>query len=149
MPRKNPAIAWILGWLVPGAGHWYLGQRSRALVMGCALAGCFGAGVLVGGRSTVSTLHPEYLVIQWGVGLPAAAAWAAGNPEPADLPVGRRDLGILYTLVPSLLNLVAALDASARAAGASPGAIPGPAPAPTPATAAAPAGDARREEDPA
>jgi hypothetical protein len=144
--RRNPAIAWTLGWLLPGAGHWYLGQRARALVMGGALAGCFAAGVLVGGRSTVSTLHPEYLVIQWGTGLPAAAAWAAGDPEPADLPVGRRDLGILYTLVPSLLNLVAALDASARATGANPGAPPGPAPVPAPAPSPAPA-EGRREED--
>jgi len=141
VPGKSPLLAWILGWLLPGAGHWYLGQRSRALVMGGALAGCFVAGVLVGGRSTVSTLHPEYLVLQWGTGLPAAAAWAAGDPEPADLAVGRRDLGILYTLVPSLLNLVAALDASARAAGADPGAPPAPAPA------RAPGPDARREGD--
>ena len=38
MERRNPAIAWTLGWLLPGAGHWYLGQRARALVMVCVIA---------------------------------------------------------------------------------------------------------------
>lgn len=118
---RHPLLAWTLGWLLPGAGHWYLGQRSRGLVLAGALIGCFGAGVLLGGRSTVSRSHPEFLVLQWGAGLPAAAAWAGGEAEPADLPVGRRELAVLYTLVPALLNLVCALDAAARAAGADPG----------------------------
>jgi hypothetical protein len=131
---KNPLLAWLLGWLLPGAGHWYLGQRSRGIVLAGALTGCFGAGVLLGGGGTVSRAHPEFLVLQWGAGLPAAAAWAGGSAEPADLPVSRRELGVLYTLVPALLNLVVALDAAARAAGADPGGPTGPrrAPAPTP-----------------
>ena len=121
---SDPLLAWILGWLLPGAGHWYLGQRARGAVLCATLVGCFAAGVLVGGRSTVSTRHPDgpaYLVLQWGAGLPAAAAWAAGDPVPLDVAVSRRELGILYTLVPALLNMVAALDAAARAAGADPG----------------------------
>lgn len=124
MNDRRPALAWILGWLLPGAGHWYLGQRARGAVLGAALVSCFAAGVLIGGRSTVSSGKPEYLVLQWGAGLPAAAAWAAGDPSPADVPVSRRELGILYTLVPALLNIVVALDAAARAAGADPGGPP-------------------------
>jgi hypothetical protein len=119
--HRHPLLAWLLGWLVPGAGHWYLGQRARGAVLCGVLVGCFVSGALLGGRGTVSTGHPEFLVLQWGAGLPAAGAWAAGDPEPADLPVARRELGILYTLVPALLNMVAALDAAARAAGANPG----------------------------
>ena len=122
MARTRPALAWLLGWLVPGAGHWILGQRARGAVLFASLAGCFAAGVLIGGRGTVSRAHPEYLVLQWGAGLPAAAAWAAGTRTPADVDVSRRELGVLYTLVPALLNIVAALDAAARAAGADPGA---------------------------
>jgi hypothetical protein len=126
--EQNPALAWLFGWLLPGAGHWYLGQRARGAVLCGALVGCFLAGVLIGGRSTVSTGKPEYLVLQWGAGLPAAAAWAAGDAAPADVPVSRRELGILYTLVPALLNIVAAIDAAARAAGADPGGPPPPEP---------------------
>jgi len=121
VPTRHPLPTWILGWLVPGAGHWYLGQRARGLVLFGTLVGCFVAGALLGGRGTVSSRHPEFLVLQWGAGLPAAGAWAVGDPEPADLPVARRELGILYTLVPALLNMVAALDAAARATGANPG----------------------------
>ncbi len=134
---RHPAIAWLLGWLVPGGGHLYIGQRARGTVLLVALTACFAAGVLLGGRATVSREHPEYLVLQWGAGLPAAAAWAAGDPSPSDVPVSRREVGALYTLVPGLLNLVAALDAAARAAGADPGGPhPAPAPAPTPPPAA-------------
>ena len=121
VPNRHPLPTWLLGWLVPGAGHYYLGQRARGLVLFGTLVGCFVAGALLGGRGTVSSRHPVVLVLQWGAGLPAAGAWAAGDPEPADLPVARRELGILYTLVPALLNMVAALDAAARAAGANPG----------------------------
>jgi hypothetical protein len=133
--RTRPALAWLLGWLVPGAGHWILGQRARGAILFASLAGCFAAGVLIGGRGTVSRAHPEYLVLQWGAGLPAAAAWAAATPTPADVDVSRRELGVLYTLVPALLNLVAALDAAARAAGSDPG---GRGPARAPAAPAAP-----------
>jgi hypothetical protein len=132
---RHPFLAWILGWLLPGAGHLYLGQRARGWALLGALGGCFVAGVLVGGRSTVSVHHPEYVVLQAGAGLPAAAAFALSAPSPEDVPVPRRELGILYTLVAALLNLVAAVDAAARAAGADPGA---PLPGPAPATAAAP-----------
>jgi hypothetical protein len=122
--ERHPALAWLLGWLVPGAGHWYLGQRARGAVICGTLVACFASGVLIGGRSTVSAGKPEYLVLQWGAGLPAAAAWWAADPSPADVPVSRRELGILYTLVPALLNIVAAVDAAARAAGADPGGVP-------------------------
>jgi hypothetical protein len=147
---RHPFVAWLVGWLVPGAGHLYLGQRARGLVLGTTLIACFAAGVLLGGRATVSREHPEYLILQWGAGLPAAAAWAAGDPSPSDVPVSRRELGTLYTLVPALLNVVAALDAAARATGADPGGAPGaPAPSPAPVAATPPATAAREEEDPA
>lgn len=124
MTQRSPLLAWILGWLLPGAGHLYAGERARGIVLAGALVGCFAAGVLLGGRSTVTTGRPEFLVLQAGAGLPAAAAWALGDPEPGDTPVSRRELGVLYTLVPALLNLVVALDAAARAAGANPGGPP-------------------------
>ena len=73
MKERHPAVAWILGWLVPGGGHWYIGQGARGAVLCATLVGCFAAGVLIGGRSTVSRSKPEYLVLQWGAGLPAAA----------------------------------------------------------------------------
>ncbi len=48
-PVANPWIAVLLAWLVPGAGHWYLDRRGRALaflalvavsiVLGCVLDG--------------------------------------------------------------------------------------------------------------
>jgi len=153
---RHPLVAWILGWLLPGAGHWYIGQGARAAVLAGALVGSFAAGVLIGGRGTVSTSHPEYLVLQWGAGAPAGIAWAAGTADPTDIPVSRRDLGMLYTLVPALLNLVVAMDAAARAAGANPGdppaaAEPAPAPAeepPPPPVPDAPAAPAAGTEEP-
>jgi hypothetical protein len=113
-------------------------------VLGGALVGCFAAGVLLGGRGTVSLGHPEFLVLQWGAGAPAAAAWAVGTATPSDVAVPRRELGVLYTLVPALLNIVAALDAAARAAGANPG---GP-PLPNPAEAGPPSAGAAGPPDP-
>ena len=137
MNGKHPLVAWLLGWLLPGAGHWYLGQRARGAVLCASLAGCFVAGCLLGGRGTVSTGHREYLALQFGAGLPAGAAYMAGTESPADTPVSRRDLGTLYTLVPALLNLVVAMDAAARAAGGNPGGPPLPPVEAPPASVAA------------
>lgn len=62
MARKQAAksaapsstIAGLLAWIVPGLGHWYLGHRTRAIVIMVVITVTFWCGVAIGGvKSTV------------------------------------------------------------------------------------------------
>ena len=48
----TPLVA-IAGWLLPGAGYWLLGQRSRAMATGFTVITLYLAGLLVGGLRVV------------------------------------------------------------------------------------------------
>jgi hypothetical protein len=43
-----PLVA-IAGWLIPGAGYWLIGQRSRALATGITVIAIYLAGLMIGG----------------------------------------------------------------------------------------------------
>ena len=53
MPSKglSALVSCLLAWIVPGAGHFYLGKRSRALVFFLVVLSTFLLGVLNQGRS--------------------------------------------------------------------------------------------------
>ena len=46
---KDPALAAILAWLVPGLGHWYQGRRAKAVLFFVCIMGLFGYGLWLGG----------------------------------------------------------------------------------------------------
>ena len=53
--RAPPPITAVIGWLIPGAGFWVIGQRSRAVVVGITIVSLFLLGVLLGGLKVVDT----------------------------------------------------------------------------------------------
>jgi TM2 domain-containing membrane protein YozV len=53
-PKANPALAGLLAWLVPGAGHLYLDRPVRAAVLFIVIQGLFWSGVAVGGVFTIN-----------------------------------------------------------------------------------------------
>ncbi len=56
--RPIPVVALLLSWLVPGAGHMYLGRMRRGVVLLVTIAALFWAGVAMGGVMTVD-YHAE------------------------------------------------------------------------------------------
>ncbi len=46
---KDPGVAAILAWLIPGLGHWYQGRRAKAVLYFVAIMGLFGWGIYLGG----------------------------------------------------------------------------------------------------
>jgi len=82
---KDPVLAALLAWLVPGLGHLYQGRWAKAVLFFVCIMGTFiyglylGSGTTVGcGRVVYAMWRPEerrwsYLG-QIGVGLPAAPA---------------------------------------------------------------------------
>ena len=91
---KDPIMAALLAWLVPGLGHWYQGRRAKAVLFFVCIMGLFAYGVYLGGGKRVDKDGQErslgygravyvsmqkddlrlYYLSQIGVGLPAMPA---------------------------------------------------------------------------
>jgi hypothetical protein len=143
---RNPALAALLAWLWPGAGHLYQRRKVKGvLFMVCVLATYFfglvlGEGHVVYASWLKSDRRWQYLC-QVGVGLPALPAlvqnrlvrsgekplWGGIMAPPVEVLENsedelaewnaklsnRFDLGILYTMIAGLLNVLAICDAYA------------------------------------
>lgn len=47
MKRKNPLFGLILAWLIPGAGHYYLGKQAKAIYFFVSITLTFFLGVFL------------------------------------------------------------------------------------------------------
>jgi hypothetical protein len=57
---KDPVVAVVLAWLVPGLGHWYQGRRSKAVLFFVCILGTFLFGLYVGdGRVVYAAWRPD------------------------------------------------------------------------------------------
>jgi hypothetical protein len=138
--------AFVLAWALPGLGHWYLGERRRAVYIAAGVLGLLGGGLLIGGVDAVDQREdgPWFLAQAWngplvfvadfanerllkqagGVGelLPSPGPPVSPGGPPSELRVSSfkgvgvvNDVGTLYIALGGLMNLVAMLDAAARA----------------------------------
>lgn len=77
---KNPALAAVLAFLVPGLGHLYQGRTFKGLLYGICILGLFGWGMAIGEGKVVyfhwnSTENRTYAYLcQFWTGLPALPA---------------------------------------------------------------------------
>ena len=51
--RPIPLVALIVAWLIPGAGHVYLGRTVRGIIIFLTISATFWTGVALGGVMTV------------------------------------------------------------------------------------------------
>lgn len=129
---SDPARALLVSWLLPGAGHWVIGQRGRAALFGLTVVGVFLAGLWMGGLSTVSVYaHKWAFLLQifdgplamLAAGAHYGAQYLAGHPDVALLPPATvaklantspsalADLGMTFTLVSAAFNVLVMADA--------------------------------------
>jgi hypothetical protein len=114
-------LALVLAWLVPGAGHWYMGHRGRAVAICLGIWAAFVLGIVLGGIAVVAPQGDFFAKIRFCVqimcGLPALVV---ALPTLVDtliyhhhtaMGVGRAvDLAQVYTGVAGLLNLLCIMD---------------------------------------
>jgi hypothetical protein len=138
---KDPVVAAVLAWLVPGLGHLYQGRRAKGLLFMVCILGTFFYGLFLSdGRAVYASWtdwdHRLPYLCQIGVGLPAMPALVQnylvrnGNaplaggimaPPATKLELDewyRRlhryfELGTVYTMIAGLLNVLAIYDAFA------------------------------------
>jgi TM2 domain-containing membrane protein YozV len=116
---RNPLTALVLGWVLPGAGHFYGGQRGKGILFFCLITGTIVAGLLL---SRGTNLLPNRL---W-----YAAQICGGGPALTLTPISQHysgrgpidwadrlhEVGTLYTAVAGFLNLLVMMDAYVRLA---------------------------------
>jgi len=104
-----------LGWAVPGAGYWFLGQGKRALIVFVTIVLTFGIGIHVGSIGVIDLMTPTVGLLgrinPWFVAqvlnspfvfliskVTASGGYPVyGKPE---------EIGQLYTSISGLLNLL-------------------------------------------
>ena len=125
---KHARLTFLLGWLIPGAGHWYVGRRGKALLFFVLLMSIFFVGFALGDFKNVYFSHQRIAILgQICLGLPTILisfrsilsflSEAYGKSASLTFGLGPReffplyDVGTIYTVIAGLLNFVVALDA--------------------------------------
>jgi hypothetical protein len=115
-----PALALLLGWLIPGAGHLLLGKWIRASLLFISILGMYLIGLGLAGQiytpNTGDILDILGFAGQLGMGalyiLARIFSWGATSYITA---LG--DYGTKFLVVAGLLNIISAIDAHSLASG--------------------------------
>ena len=116
LPGKPVDPARIIGggiaaWAVPGAGHWIVGHKKKAVLYFVTITVTFFVGLaLAQGRNFNYERDWVYYFAYVFNGLETLLVWATTQSLELDRPIPYLQLGFLYSAVASLLNLVAIMD---------------------------------------
>ena len=132
-PSPSAPVVALAAWILPGAGYWLLGERSRGITIGVTILILFILGIFIGGvRIVEAPLGPGTLsqrigdkpwfvpqVLTGPVAIAAAYATERCKQTPElkfISPHARiQEIPTLYTAVAGMLNLLAIIDASYKA----------------------------------
>lgn len=133
----SPAVALLLGWFLPGAGHIYLGKLKTGLMAFVVVEALYALGLYFSGGMLLEYLPPEMRGPYAGMLTPEVGnlgallvqishyGYGIGHPRPYP-PL--MDLGTTLTAVSGVLNLVVLSSAHLGARRAEPCLGPGPSP---------------------
>jgi hypothetical protein len=111
-PKKDPVVAAVLGLVWPGLGHVYAGRASKGLLYCVLVAGTFAAGMwMTRGRAVDPGNEPLWFAGQLLAGAPTLALERLTQDVRLVDRVATFELGMLYTAVAGLMNVIAIADA--------------------------------------
>ncbi|MFP3937384.1 MAG: DUF6677 family protein [Phycisphaerae bacterium] len=81
-PRSNWLIAAFLAWILPGAGHVYIGRGIRGAVIFVTIAATFWTGIAIGGVMTVDRRYePWWFAAEMVTGVHGLIGWQKSKAE--------------------------------------------------------------------
>jgi len=108
----RPLIFTALAWAVPGLGHLAQGRVAKGLYFGVQILVVFGLGLWLGEGGSVSSLRwPYHIYGQWGAGLVTLLSDSLLGSQPLGHTVDRLELGVVFTTVAGIMNVVVMVDA--------------------------------------
>ena len=110
----HPYLICALAWAIPGAGHFWLGRRQKAIVFLVMLTLMFGFGLWLEGRIFPFEFSQPLVALaafaDLGIGLPYFAAKLAGAGAGRVVAI-TYEYGNTFIIVAGLLNMLVVLDA--------------------------------------
>ena len=115
--KKSIGLAYLLGWLMPGAGHWYAGYKVKAISLFALITGLFMSGLMMKGgilmpgvenlRSFVfqDLISLVCAIGRIGVGFPWLVTLFT-DIKTVDMLSRFGEIGACYTTVAGLLNFL-------------------------------------------
>jgi hypothetical protein len=102
-----------VAWLVPGGGHFMLGQNRKAVVFFVVLTFMYVLGLAAGGRLFPVQLSDPLVFLaalaEWALGLPRVVASVAHAGQ-GDVVAASYEYGNTFVIVAGLLNSLVMLD---------------------------------------
>ena len=119
----SPTAVAIVGWLVPGAAHLWLGQVRKAVIFFVVLSAMFAVGLAFGGRLFPFQISDPLVFLaaaaEWGQAVPRVIA-AIADAGRGDVVAATYEYGNTFLMVAGLLNMLVVLDAMDIASGRRP-----------------------------
>jgi len=119
VPGSNPAtgrayLAFVAGWIVPGAAYLFSGKFVRALLVFASVVTLFACGLAMGGKVYSPNAGDVLDILGFFGDLGSAGTYvlarlAGWGPGPVQVVVA--DYGTKFIVVAGLLNFIAAVDA--------------------------------------
>lgn len=110
--NKRTISAMILAFLIPGAGHLYLGRRQRAMIFAAVVLLMFVFGLMLDGKVYVPERGKPLTLLasiaSMGIGIPYLIARMFGSY--GELQSMTFEYGTAFTLTAGLMNLLLVLD---------------------------------------
>jgi hypothetical protein len=108
----------LLGWIIPGGGHFLLKRRYRGLILGGAVTVCFLAGLLMhgylfqpqSGDLMTTLIYTGGFIGNLAAGVPYLLAKVFGYERP-DVAGHAIDYGTKFLVAAGLMNILAVVDA--------------------------------------
>ena len=110
--ERMPFVVLLTAWLCPGLGHLILRRPAKAAWFGGLILGTFALGLWLGDGHSVSTARFPYHA--WGQHAALLPAWLADTwlgSRAQGATQDRLELGVVFTTVAGIMNIVAIVDA--------------------------------------
>jgi len=113
-PSANLVLLCLASWVIPGAGHFWLGRRNKGLIFLAALPAMFAIGLVLRGRLFPFDLSDPLVCLEaladLGIGATYFVAAALGSGT-GDVRAVTYEYGNAFLVVAGLLNLLTVIDA--------------------------------------
>jgi hypothetical protein len=111
-----PMIVGLAGWLVPGAGHVIVGERTRGIIIFAAIVALFAAGLYIGSIGVIDSVNARPWYVGQMLTSPLVSLAARMNPSVAGVPAypsyGKPfEVGQIYTSIAGMLNVLCIVNA--------------------------------------